>query len=58
MVPAAFTKHLVTTAANMAKRKRLEEQSRAKQGKDGDHALNISRKWNVYHCNFQLFLFF
>ena len=24
---------------------------------EGEHAPNISRKWNVYNCNFQLFLF-
>ena len=36
MVPATFTKHLVTIAANMTKRKRLEEESRATQGKEGD----------------------
>ena len=38
-------------------RKRLEEQSRATQGKEGEHAYNISRKWKVHNCNFQLFLF-
>ena len=37
--------------------KRLEEQSRATQGKEGEHAHNIPRKWKVYNCNFQLFLF-
>ena len=46
MVPATFT---------MMKRKRLEEQSRDLQGKEGAHAHNISQKWNVYNCNFQLF---
>ena len=57
MVPATFRKHLVTIAAYMTKRKRLEEQSRATQGKEGEHAHHISRKWKVYNRNFQLFLF-
>ena len=57
MVPATFTKHLVTIAGNMNKRKRLEEQSRATEGKEGGQAHNISRKWKVYNSNFQLFLF-
>ena len=57
MVPATFTKHLVTIAANMTKRKRLEEESRATQGKEGEHAHNILRKWKVYNCYFLLSLF-
>ena len=37
MVPATFTKHFVTIAINIMKRKRLEEQSRDTQGKEGEH---------------------
>ena len=37
MVPATFTKHLVTIAANQIKWKGLEEQSRAMQGKEGQY---------------------
>ena len=57
MVPATFTKHLFTIATNPTKRKRLEEQPGATQGKEGERAHNISRRWKVYNCNFQLFLF-
>ena len=57
MVPATFTTHIVTIATNITKRKRLEEQSRDTQGKEGEHTHNISRKWKDYYCNFQLFLF-
>ena len=57
MVTTTFTKHLVTIAANPKERKRLEEQPRATQGKEGEHAHNNARKWKVYNCNFQLFLF-
>ena len=57
MVPATFTKHLVTIAANLTKRKMFEEQQRTMQGKEGERAHNISREWKVYNCNFQLFLF-
>ena len=56
MVPATFTKHLATIAANVTKRKKLEEESRVTQGKEGAH--NISRKRKVYNGNFQLILFF
>ena len=52
MVPATFTKHLVTIAANPTKRQRLEEQQRATQGKEGEHAHNISRKWKDYNVIF------
>ena len=57
MVPATFAKHLVTIAANLAKKKMLEEQQSTTQGKEGKHAHDISREWKVYNCNFQLFLF-
>ena len=57
MGTATLTKDLVTITANPTKRKRLEEQSRATQGKKGEHARDISRKWKVYSCNFQLFPF-
>ena len=43
MVFATF-KHVMTIAANPTKRKRLEEQPRAMQGKKEEHAHNILRK--------------
>ena len=43
MVPATLT-HLVTIVASPTTRKRLEEQLRATQGKEGEHAHNIWKK--------------
>ena len=67
MVPATFTKHLVTIAHNQTKRKRLEEQQHAMQGTESLHARqgeklqtishgNGTLLWEVHNCNFNLFL--
>ena len=51
MVPATFTKHLVTIAHNQTKRKRLEEQQHAMQGKESLHARQGEKLQTISHGN-------
>ena len=55
MVPVTCTKHFLINTASQTKRKRLEEQRHPRQGKEGEQVHHVSRKWNVYNCNFKLF---
>ena len=57
MVPATFTKHLVTITVNLTMTKRPEDHQCGTQGKEGEKAYNISRQWKVYNRNFRLILF-